>query len=73
VNTKAGELVSVTDTLIGDDPGEIRLVGWRDSSDDLEKVKVGDRVRIIGALLNTGREGKLELTLRKDSSITNLL
>lgn len=73
VNTKAGELVSVTDTLIGDDTGEIRLVGWRDSSDDLEKVKVGDRVRIIGALLNTGREGKLELTLRKDSSITNLL
>lgn len=73
VNTKAGELVSVTDTLIGDDTGEIRLVGWRDSSDELEKVKVGDRVRIIGALLNTGREGKLELTLRKDSSITNLL
>jgi replication factor A1 len=73
VNTKAGELVSVTDTLIGDDTGEIRLVGWRDSSDELEKVKVGDRIRIIGALLNTGREGKLELTLRKDSSITNLI
>lgn len=73
VNTKAGELVSVTDTLIGDDTGEIRLVGWRDSSSELEKVKVGDRIRIIGALLNTGREGKLELTLRKDSSITNLM
>ena len=73
VNTKAGELVSVTDTLIGDDTGEIRLVGWRDSSNELEKVKVGDRIRIIGALLNTGREGKLELTLRKDSSITNLM
>jgi replication factor A1 len=73
VNTKTGELVSVTDTLIGDDTGEIRLVGWRDSSSELEKVKVGDRIRIIGALLNTGREGKLELTLRKDSSINNLL
>jgi replication factor A1 len=73
VNTKTGELVSVTDTLIGDDTGEIRLVGWRDSSDELEKVKVGDRIRIIGALLNTGREGKLELTLRKDSLISNLI
>jgi len=73
VNTKTGELVSVTDTLIGDDTGEIRLVGWRDSSYELEKVKVGDRIRIIGALLNTGREGKLELTLRKDSSISNLM
>jgi ssDNA-binding replication factor A large subunit len=73
VNTKNGELVSVTDTLIGDDTSEIRLVGWRDSSSELEKLKVGDRIRIIGAVLNTGREGKLELTLRKDSSINNLL
>jgi hypothetical protein len=73
VNTKNGELVSVTDTLIGDDTGEIRLVGWRDSSSELEKLKVGNRIRIIGAVLNTGREGKLELTLRKDSSINNLL
>ena len=73
VNTKTGELVSVTDTLIGDDTGEIRLVGWRDSSTELGKVKVGDRIRIIGALLNTGREGKLELTLRKDSSIIDLV
>ena len=73
VNTKTGELVSVADTLIGDDTGEIRLVGWRDSSNELGKVKVGDRIRIIGALLNTGREGKLELTLRKDSSLINLI
>ncbi|MGH9973624.1 MAG: hypothetical protein ACRD93_06975 [Nitrososphaeraceae archaeon] len=73
VNTKNGELVSVSDTLIGDDTGEIRLVGWRDSSPELEKLKVGDRIRIIGAILNTGREGKLELTLRKDSSINILL
>ena len=73
VNTKNGELVSVTDTLIGDDTGEIRLVGWRDSSNHLEKLKVGDRIRIMGAVLNTGREGKLELTLRKDSYISNLL
>jgi ssDNA-binding replication factor A large subunit len=73
VNTKNGELVSVTDTLIGDDTSEIRLVGWRDSSSEIEKLKVGDRIRVIGAVLNTGREGKLELTLRKDSSINNLL
>jgi ssDNA-binding replication factor A large subunit len=73
VNTKNGEVVSVTDTLIGDDTGEMRLVGWRDSSAELERLKVGDRIRIIGAVLNTGREGKLELTLRKDTLINNLL
>ena len=73
VNTKNGEMVSVTDTLIGDDTGEMRLVGWRDSSAELERLKVGDRIRIIGAVLNTGREGKLELTLRKDTLINILL
>src|ERR1041384_1084531 len=73
VNTKNGEMVSVTDTLIGDDTGEIRLVGWSDNSLDLENLKVGDRIRVMGAVLNTGREGKLELTLREDSSISNLL
>jgi len=72
VNTKNGELVSVTDTLIGDDTGEIRLVGWRDSSTELDSLKVGDRIRILGAILNSGREGKLELTLRKDSSINTI-
>lgn len=72
VNTKNGELISVTDTLIGDDTGEIRLVGWRDSSTELDSLKVGDRIRILGAILNSGREGKLELTLRKDSSINTI-
>jgi len=72
VNTKNGELVSVADTLIGDDTGEIRLVGWRDSSTELDSLKVGDRIRILGAILNSGREGKLELTLRKDSSINTI-
>jgi flagellar biosynthesis regulator FlbT len=51
----------------------MRLVGWRDSSAELERLKVGDRIRIIGAVLNTGREGKLELTLRKDTLINNLM
>ena len=73
VNTKNGEMVSVADTLIGDDTAEMRLVGWRDSSAELERLKVGDRIRIIGVVLNTGREGKLELTLRKDTLINNLL
>ena len=36
---------------------------------DKAGLKVGDRIRILGAVLNTGREGKLELTLRKDSTI----
>ncbi|HXT84270.1 MAG TPA: hypothetical protein VN704_08060, partial [Verrucomicrobiae bacterium] len=32
INTKSGETISVTDTIIGDDTGEIRLVAWRETS-----------------------------------------
>jgi len=69
VNTRTGGLVSVTDTLSGDDTGEIRLVGWRENSGELDKIKVGDRIRVIGAILNAGRDGKHELTLKKDSLV----
>ena len=69
VNTRTGGLVSVTDTLIGDDTGEIRLVGWRENSGELDKIKTGDRIRVIGAILNAGRDGKHELTLKKDSLV----
>jgi ssDNA-binding replication factor A large subunit len=72
VNTRTGGLVSVTDTLIGDDTGEIRLVGWRENSGELDKIKVGDRIRVIGAILNAGRDGKHELTLKKDSLLVTM-
>ena len=72
VNTRTGGLVSVTDTLIGDDTGEIRLVGWRENSGELDKIKVGDRIRVIGAILNAGRDGKHELTLKKDSLVVTM-
>jgi replication factor A1 len=72
VNTKAGEVVAVTDTLIGDDTGEIRLVGWRYHSSTINQLNVGDRIKVIGATSNTGREGKVELTLKPYSSIIKI-
>jgi len=33
---------------------------------------VGDRIRVIGAILNAGRDGKHELTLRKDSLVVTM-
>ena len=71
VNTKSG-FVPVTDTLLGDDTGEIRLVGWRDQSSSVNKLNVGDRIKVIGATGNNGREGKIELTLRQYSSIIKI-
>ena len=39
VNTKSGETVTVADTIVGDDSGEIRLVGWRENSNNDKPVK----------------------------------
>lgn len=72
VNTKAGETIPVTSTLLGDDTGEIRLVGWRSQSAGVNKLSVGDRVRLAGVTAGTGREGKVELTLRPYSSVAKL-
>jgi ssDNA-binding replication factor A large subunit len=71
VNTKSG-IVSVSDTLLGDDTGEIRLVGWRDQSSSVHKLNVGDRIKVIGATANNGRDGNVELTLKSYSSIIKI-
>jgi len=72
VNTKTGETVPVTSTLLGDDTGEIRLVGWRNQSAGVNKLNVGDRVRLAGVTAGAGREGRTELTLRPYSSVAKL-
>lgn len=72
VSTKTGEVVPVTSTLLGDDTGEIRLVGWRTQSSSVNKLNVGDRIRLVGATAGPGREGKPELTMRPYSSIEHL-
>jgi replication factor A1 len=72
VNTKTGETVPVTSTLLGDDTGEIRLVGWRNQSAGVNKLNVGDRIKLAGVTAATGREGKVELTFRPYSSVTKL-
>lgn len=72
VNLKSGETVPVTSTLLGDDTGQIRLVGWRNQSSAVNKLAVGDRVKLVGVTAGAGREGAAELTLRSYSSITHL-
>ena len=55
VNPKSG-VVPVTDSLLGDDTGEIRVVGWRNQDSSINKLNVGDRIKVIGATGNNGRE-----------------
>lgn len=73
VTTKSGEDVIVSETLIGDDTGEIRLTGWRDQSTKISNLNVGDRIKIVGAVSGMGgKENKLEITLKAFTEIRNM-
>jgi ssDNA-binding replication factor A large subunit len=72
VNTKSGEIVSVADTIVGDDTGEIRLVGWRESSSLVSELKIGERVRILAVNAASGKEGNIELSLKPYSNIMKI-
>jgi ssDNA-binding replication factor A large subunit len=72
VNTKSGEIVSVADTIVGDDTGEIRLVGWRESSGLVSELKIGERVRILAVNAASGKEGNIELSLKPYSNIIKI-
>jgi ssDNA-binding replication factor A large subunit len=72
VNTKSGEIVTVADTIVGDDTGEIRLVGWRESSSLVSELKIGERVRILAVNASSGKEGNIELSLKPYSNIMKI-
>ncbi len=72
ITTKSGEDISVSETLIGDDTGEIRLTGWRDQSSKIAKLNVGDRVKILGAVAGMGRENRIEVTLKPFTEIREM-
>ena len=72
ITTKSGEDITVSETLIGDDTGEIRLTGWREQSSKIAKLNVGDRVKIIGAVAGMGRENRIEVTLKPFTQIREM-
>jgi replication factor A1 len=72
INTKSGEIIPVTDTIIGDDTGEIRLVAWRETSKMLKYYNIGERIKVNGVSATTNKEGKLELTIKPYSNISKI-
>ena len=72
ITTKSGEDITVSETLIGDDTGEIRLTGWREQSSKIAKLNVGDRVKVIGAVAGMGRENRIEVTLKPFTEIREM-
>lgn len=61
--------VTYGETLLGDDTGEIRLVGWRETSNMIENISTGKRIKVYGVSAATSRDGSVELRLKPFSQI----
>jgi hypothetical protein len=69
VHLKNGEVVQKAESTMGDDTGEIMVVGWRGQSEQVGKIDVGEKVRIINAISQTSRMGNLFLELDEESKV----
>ena len=61
VHLKDGTMVNKGELVIGDETGEIKLVGWREQGTKVLGVEPGERLRVVGATPQTSRMGVLTL------------
>jgi len=72
IQMKDGSSVKYADTMLGDDTGEIKLVGWRETSTMIEKLGIGQRVKVYGVMAYAGRDGNIELRLKPFSNVIKI-
>ena len=72
VHLKDGSVVKKGDLVIGDETGEIKLVGWRDQGSKVVGVEPGERLRVVGAMPQTSRMGVLTLQVSAVTRIEKL-
>ena len=72
IQLKDGSTVKYAETMLGDDTGEIRLVGWRETAGIVEKLGIGQRAKVYGVMAYTGRDGNTELRLKPFSNIIKI-
>jgi replication factor A1 len=70
VQTKSGESISLSETFIEDDTGQMWLKGWRTQARLLEQFAQGDIVSVTGVTAKPGLEGRTELFLTSFSVVT---
>ena len=70
VQTKTGESVSLAETFVEDDTGQIWLKGWRNQARLLESFSQGEIISATGVTARAGLEGRTELFLTSFSTIT---
>jgi replication factor A1 len=69
IQTKTGEVVSLSEMFIEDETGQIWLKGWRNQARLLDQFSQGEIITIIGVTAKAGLEGRTELFLTPFSSV----
>jgi len=72
VSLKDGTKAKKAELVIGDDTGEITIIGWRGAAEGLSGVGVGQKVRILGAVRKASRMGVETLQLEDTSKIEKI-
>jgi replication factor A1 len=70
VQTKSGESISLSETFIEDDTGQIWLKGWRTQARLLEQFTQGEIISVTGVNAKPGLEGRTELFLTSFSVVS---
>jgi len=72
VSLKDGTKAKKAELVIGDDTGEITIIGWRDAAEELAGMDVGQKVRILGAARQVSRMGVEVLQFEDTSKIEKI-
>lgn len=70
IQTKTGESVSLSETFVEDDTGQVWIKGWRSQARLLEQFTQGDIISVTGVTAKPGLEGRTEIFLSAYSVIT---
>jgi len=72
VKLRDGTTVKLGELVVGDDTGEIRVVGWRELSAKIPGIQPGERLRLIGVLVKQTKLGAWTLELSRVTVIEKL-
>ena len=72
VNLRDGTLVKKGELVVGDDTGEIKIVGWREYSSKVSGIQPGERLRVVGIVPKQTKMGAWTLQLSALTTIEKL-
>jgi replication factor A1 len=73
VNLRDSSIVTKGELVVGDDTGEIKLIGCRDQAAKLKGIEPGERLRIIGVNPQISKMGVTTLQLSYSSRIVKIM